>query len=77
VARHRGQAQGDELSARAAAAHRIVGSAGRPAYYTIRQLNDIKTGARKGTSVAVMQTVVAKPSDEDMVNLTAYTASRH
>jgi cytochrome c553 len=50
--------------------------AGRPAYYTIRQLNDIKTGARKGTSVALMQTVVAKLSDEDMVNLAAYTASR-
>jgi cytochrome c553 len=51
--------------------------AGRPAYYTIRQLNDIKTGARKGDSVALMQTVVAKLSDEDMVNLAAYTASRH
>jgi cytochrome c553 len=37
--------------------------AGRPAYYTIRQLNDIKTGARKGASVALMQAVVARLSE--------------
>ena len=50
--------------------------AGRPAYYTIRQLNDMKTGARKGASVALMEAVVARLSDEDIVNLAAYTASR-
>jgi cytochrome c553 len=50
--------------------------AGRGAYYLLRQLNDIKTGARKGNAVALMQPVVAKLSDEDMVNLVAYMASR-
>jgi cytochrome c553 len=49
---------------------------GRGAYYLLRQLNDIKTGARKGAPVALMQAVVAKLSDEDMVNLVAYMASR-
>ena len=50
--------------------------AGRGAYYLIRQLNDIKTGARKGNAVALMKPVVEKLSDEDMVNLVAYMASR-
>jgi len=50
--------------------------AGRGAYYLIRQLNDIKTGARKGSSVALMKAVVDKLNDEDMVNLVAYMASR-
>jgi cytochrome c553 len=50
--------------------------AGRGAYYLIRQLNDIKTGARKGNAVALMKPVVDKLSDEDMVNLVAFMASR-
>jgi cytochrome c553 len=50
--------------------------AGRGAYYLIRQLNDIKTGARKGSSVALMKAVVQNLSDEDMVDLVAYMASR-
>ncbi|HEX3485398.1 MAG TPA: c-type cytochrome [Micropepsaceae bacterium] len=50
--------------------------AGRGAYYLIRQLNDIKTGVRKGNAVALMKPVVEKLSDEDMVNLVAYMASR-
>ena len=50
--------------------------AGRGAYYLIRQLNDIKNGARKGSSVALMKPVVQNLSDEDMVNLVAYMASR-
>jgi cytochrome c553 len=50
--------------------------AGRGAYYLIRQLNDIKTGVRKGNAVALMKPVVDKLSDEDMVNLVAYMASR-
>jgi len=49
---------------------------GRGAYYLIRQLNDIKTGVRKGNAVALMKPVVEKLSDEDMVNLVAYMASR-
>jgi len=50
--------------------------AGRGAYYMIRQLNDIKNGARKGSSVAPMKPVVQNLTDEDMVNLVAYMASR-
>jgi cytochrome c553 len=50
--------------------------AGRGAYYLIRQLNDIKTGARKGSAVALMKPVVEKLNDEDMVNLVAFMASR-
>jgi cytochrome c553 len=49
---------------------------GRGAYYLIRQLNDIKTGARKGSVVALMKPVVEKLSDEDIVNLAAFMASR-
>ena len=49
---------------------------GRGAYYLIRQLNDIKTGARKGAAVALMGPVVENFSDEDMVNLVAFMASR-
>lgn len=51
--------------------------AGRGAYYLIRQLNDIKSGARKGNSVALMKAVVQNLSDEDMVNLVAYMSSRN
>jgi cytochrome c553 len=50
--------------------------AGRSAYYLIRQLKDIKTGGRKGTAVALMKPVVDKLSDEDIVDLAAYMASR-
>ena len=42
----------------------------------IRQLNDIKIGARKGNTVALMQPVVKNLSDEDIVNLAAYMASK-
>ena len=49
---------------------------GRGAEYLIRQLNDIKSGARKGGSVALMKAVVQNLNDEDMVNLVAYMASR-
>jgi len=49
---------------------------GRGAYYLVRQLNDIKTGARKGNAVALMRPVVEKLSDEDIVNLAAFMASR-
>jgi cytochrome c553 len=50
--------------------------AGRGAYYLIRQLNDIRNGARKGGSVALMKSVVQNLTDEDMVDLVAYMASR-
>jgi cytochrome c553 len=50
--------------------------AGRSAYTIVRQLKDIQTGARKGTPVALMQPVVKNLSDEDIVNMAAYMASR-
>ena len=50
--------------------------AGRSAYTIVRQLKDIQTGARKGAPVALMQAVVKNLSDDDIVNLAAYMASR-
>ena len=51
----------------------VPGIAGRTTSYTMRQLWDIKQGTRK--SVA-MTPVVAKLSLEDLLNITAYVASR-
>ena len=51
----------------------VPGIAGRSPSYTMRQLFDMQRGTRKTT---LMATVVAKLSVEDMVNLTAYVASR-
>jgi cytochrome c553 len=50
--------------------------AGRSAYTIVRQLKDIQTGARKGTPVALMQPVVKNLSDENIVDIAAYMASR-
>jgi cytochrome c553 len=51
----------------------VPGIAGRTASYTMRQLWDIKQGTRKSPQMAA----VVKPlSIEDMINVTAYAASR-
>jgi cytochrome c553 len=50
--------------------------AGRPPIYVVRQLNDMKTGARSGTAMALMKAVVDKLSTEDMVAIAAYLGSR-
>ena len=50
--------------------------AGRSAIYIFRQLYDIQHGTRKGNAVALMQPVVAKLSQEDMIDLAAFMASR-
>lgn len=50
--------------------------AGRSPSYIFRQLYDIKHGARAGSWTALMQPVVAKLSEDDMVALAAYAASR-
>jgi cytochrome c553 len=50
--------------------------AGRPPIYIVRQLNDMKTGARSGTSMALMQAVVEQLTIEDMIAIAAYVASR-
>jgi cytochrome c553 len=49
--------------------------AGRSPYYVIRQLKDIQSGARKGSSVALMQPVVKNLSDDDIINLASYIVS--
>jgi cytochrome c553 len=49
--------------------------AGRSASYLARALWDIKSGARKGSAVAAMQTPVRGLTEQDIVNITAYLAS--
>ena len=54
----------------------VPGIAGRPATYMFRQLNDMKIGNRTGPWVELMKPVVAKLTDEDLVNIAAYVSSR-
>jgi cytochrome c553 len=42
----------------------------------VRQLNDMKTGARSGISTALTRAVVEKLSVEDMVAIAAYLGAR-
>jgi hypothetical protein len=46
------------------------------AWPRVRQLYDMQHGFRNGLSVALMMPVVAKLTEEDIVNIVAYTASR-
>jgi cytochrome c553 len=55
----------------------VPGLAGRSAIYVFRQLYDIQHGTRKGNAVALMQPVVAKLRQDDMIALAAYMASRN
>jgi cytochrome c553 len=50
--------------------------AGRDPMYLARQLMDIKKGSRTGAWVPLMQPVVAKLDDGDIIALAAYAASR-
>lgn len=50
--------------------------AGRSPSYIVRQLYDIQQGVRNGPWTALMRAVVASLSQEDMVAIAAYTASR-
>jgi cytochrome c553 len=54
----------------------VPGLAGRSAIYVFRQLYDIQHGTRAGNAVALMQPVVAKLTQDDMIALAAYMASR-
>ena len=54
----------------------VPGIAGRSPSYLARQLYDMQTGARKGLWTDLMKPVVAKLTAEDMLNISAYTASR-
>lgn len=53
----------------------IPGIAGRSPSYLMRQLWDLKNGARAGAGSAAMQPVVAQLTEDDMMALVAYVAS--
>jgi cytochrome c553 len=54
----------------------VPGLAGRSPSYTMRQLYDMKHGARNGLWADLMKPVVAKLTEEDMLAIAAFTASR-
>jgi cytochrome c553 len=54
----------------------VPGLAGRSPSYLVRQMYDMQQGARKGVWTDLMKPVVSKLSDEDMVSIAAYLASR-
>ena len=54
----------------------VPGIAGRSPSYLVRQMFDIQQGARKGMWSDLMKPVVTKLSEEDMLNIVAYTSSR-
>jgi len=54
----------------------VPGLAGRSPSYIVRQLFDIQHGVRNGQWTELMKAVVAGLSEEDMVSIAAYTASR-
>jgi cytochrome c553 len=49
--------------------------AGRSPSYIVRQLYDIRGGARTGVTVQLMKAVVAQLSLDDMISIAGYTAS--
>ena len=53
----------------------IPGIAGRSPSYLVRQLYDMQQGTRNGTWTELMKPVVSKLSQDDMLNIAAYTAS--
>jgi cytochrome c553 len=53
----------------------IPAIAGNPPIYTIRQLNDFKTGDRAGSMAPLMVPTVANLTTEDMVDIVAYLAT--
>src|SRR5215470_3618046 len=53
----------------------VPGIAGRSPSYIARQLYDMQAGARRGEWAELMKPVVAKMTDADFVNISAYVAS--
>jgi cytochrome c553 len=53
----------------------IPGIAGRSPSYLARQLYDMKHGTRRGEWTELMKSVVDHLSDDDLLNIAAYTAS--
>ena len=54
----------------------VPGIAGRSPTYTVRQLYDMRYGARAGVWSALMKRVVAPLTTDEMVSVAAYVASR-
>jgi cytochrome c553 len=54
----------------------VPGIVGRSPSYLVRQLYDMQQGARKGTWTELMKPVVANLTEDDLVAIAAYTASR-
>jgi cytochrome c553 len=54
----------------------VPGIAGRSPSYLVRQLYDMQQGARKGPWTELMKSVVAGLSEDDLLNIAAYTSSR-
>ncbi len=54
----------------------VPGIAGRSASYLMRQLYDMQQGSRNGGWTPLMKPVVAKLTNEEMVAIVAYVASR-
>ncbi len=53
----------------------VPGIAGRSPSYLVRQLYDMQQGTRNGTWTELMKPVVKNLSNEDMLNIAAYTSS--
>jgi cytochrome c553 len=53
----------------------VPGLAGRSPSYSARQLFDMQTGARSGLWTDLMKPVVAKLTEDDLISISAYTAS--
>jgi cytochrome c553 len=54
----------------------VPGIAGRSPSYIVRQLYDMQQGYRAGAWTELMKPVVAHLSEDDMISIAAYTASR-
>jgi cytochrome c553 len=53
----------------------VPGIAGRSPSYIVRQMYDMKAGARKGVWTPLMTGVVSQLTDDDMLEIAAYVAS--
>ena len=54
----------------------VPGIAGRSPSYLVRQMWDMKVGARNGLWADLMKPVLAKLTEDDLLNIAAYSASR-
>ena len=54
----------------------VPGLAGHSPSYLVRQMYDIQQGTRKGNWTELMKPAVSELSQEDMLNISAYLASR-